>query len=70
MIRGESARHSLNGHLHYPNDFGSLNEDATDKIHPYHTDYNSRPSNSISLMTVIVSTSGRLHCEFVRLLFL
>ena len=28
------------------------------------------PSNVISFMTAITSTSGRLHCEFVRLFFL
>ena len=30
----------------------------------------SNPPNDISLMSAIVSTSGRLHSEFVRLLFL
>ncbi len=34
------------------------------------TDYHNRPSNSISFMTAIVSTSGCLHSEFVCLLFL
>ena len=81
---------SLNGHLHYPNDFyGQLNEDTVDKIRQYHhtdthvkvfylelvlsfhnkqkyhTDYNNRPSTTISFMFAILSTSGRLHCEFV-----
>jgi hypothetical protein len=61
---------SLNGHLHYPNDFdGSLNETATDKVRQYRVDYNNRPSNTISFMTSMVSTSGRLHCEFVSLFF-
>jgi hypothetical protein len=58
----------LNGHLYYPN--GPLNEAATDKIRQYRADYNNRPSNGISFMPAIASTSGRLHCEFVRLLFL
>jgi hypothetical protein len=41
----------------YPNDIHRLlNEDVTDKIRNYHTDYNS--------------TYGRLHTEFVCLLFL
>jgi hypothetical protein len=33
-------------------------------------DYNNNPPNSISFMTTIVSTSGRLHSELVRLLVL
>ncbi len=33
--------------------------------------YNNRPSNAISFkLSAIASTSGRLHCEFVCLLFL
>ncbi len=68
---GSSSDPSINGHLHYPNDLdGSLKETATDKIRQYHTDYNNRPSNSISFMSVIVSTSGCLHSELVCLLFL
>jgi hypothetical protein len=47
-----------------------LNEDATDKIRAYREDYNNRPSNAISFMPAIDSTSGRLHSEFVGLLFL
>ncbi len=67
---GSSSDPSINGHLHYPNDLdGSLKEDVTDKIRQYHTDYNNRPSNPISFMSVIASTSGRLHSELVRLLF-
>jgi len=55
----------------YPNDVdGTLNEVVDDKIRAYHTDYTNRPSNTISFMTVISSTSGRIHSEFVRLLFL
>ncbi len=54
---GSSSDPNLNDHLHYPNDIDkSLNEPATDKIR--------------SFMTVITSTSGRLHSEFIRLLFL
>ncbi len=49
---------------------GTLNESTTDKIRQYLSDYNNRPSNSISFMTVITSTSGCLHSELVRLLFL
>jgi hypothetical protein len=47
----------------------SLNEDATDKIRKYRADYNNNP-NTISFMTLIASTSGRLHSEFIRILFL
>jgi hypothetical protein len=68
---GSSSDPSINGHLHYPNDLdGPLNEVAADKIRQYRADYNNRPSNAISFMPVIAITSGRLHCEFVRLLCL
>ncbi len=67
---GSSSDPSINGHLHYPNDLDrSLNE-AADKIRQYRADYNNRPSNPISFMPAIASTSGRLHSELVRLLFL
>jgi hypothetical protein len=33
-------------------------------------DYNNRPPSAVSFMPTIASTSGRLHSEFVRLLFL
>jgi hypothetical protein len=66
-----SSDPSINGHLHYPNALdGPLNEAAADKIRQYRADYNNRPSTAISFMPAIASTSGRLHCEFVRLLFL
>jgi hypothetical protein len=64
---------TLNGTLHYlnPNDIDrSLNEVTDDKIRKYHTDYNNNPPNSISFIPAITSTSDRLHCEFIRLLFL
>jgi hypothetical protein len=68
---GRSSDPSINGHLHYPNDVDrSLNETATDKIRKYRADYNNNPPNDISFMSVIASTSGRIHSEFVRLLFL
>ena len=67
---GSSSDPSLNGHLHYPNDIDrSLHETATDKIRKYHTDYNNNPPVTVSFIPVIVSTSGRLHSEFIRLLF-
>ncbi len=68
---GSSSDPNLNGHLYYPNDIDrSLNETAGDKIRKYRSDYNNSPPNAISFMTVISSTSGRLHSEFVRLLYL
>ena len=49
-----------------------LNEAADDKIRQYRVDSNNlnRTSNAISFIPVIGSTSGRIHSEFVRLLFL
>jgi hypothetical protein len=41
-----------------------------DKIWKYRADYNNRPPSAVSFMPAIGSTSGRLHSEFVRLLFL
>ena len=68
---GSSSDPNINGHLHYPHDLdGSLNEAAADKIRQYRADYNNRPSNAISFIPAVASTSGRLHSEFVRLLFL
>jgi hypothetical protein len=68
---GSSSDPNLNGHLLYPHDVDkSINETVTDKIRKYHTDYNNNPPSEVSLMSVIASTSGRLHSEFVRLLFL
>jgi hypothetical protein len=62
---------TLNGHLHYPNDIDrSLNESAGDKIRKYRSDSNNNPPHTISFMSSIPSTSGRLHSEFVLLLFL
>ena len=61
---------SINGNLHYPTDIHrTLNETTTDKILQYRVDYNNRPSHAISFMTVIDSTSGCLHGEYVWLLF-
>ncbi len=68
---GSSSDPSLNGNLHYPNNIDrSLNETADDKIRKYHSDYNNNSPNTVSIMPVIAGTSGRLHSEFVRLLFL
>ncbi len=63
---GSSSDPSLNGHLHYPNDVDkSLNEKRK-----YHSDCDSNPPSAVSFMPAIISTSRRLHSEFIRLLFL
>ena len=68
---GSTTDPTPNGHLHYPNDLDKpLNEAEADKIRKYRADYNNNPPNAISFMSVIASTSGRLHSEFVRILFL
>ncbi len=68
---GSSTDPNLNGHLKWPNNFDqSLNDATADKVRKYRADYNNRPPSAVSFMTAIVSTSGRLHSEFVRLLFL
>jgi hypothetical protein len=70
---GSSSDPILNGQLHYhiTQDIDkSLNEAAADKIRKYRADYNKNPPNAISFMPAIASTSGRLHSEFIRLLFL
>jgi len=69
---GRRSDPSLNGHLNYLNDLdGSLNEAADNKIRQYRTDYIIVPLtlDPVCLMSAIVSTSGSLHSEFVRLLF-
>ena len=68
---GSSTDPSLDGNLHYPNDIDrSINEAAADKIRKYRADYNNNPPSAVSFMPAIASTSGRLHSEFIRLLFL
>jgi hypothetical protein len=68
---GSSSDPSLNGHLRYPNNMDrSLYDAADDEIRKHHANYNNNPPNTVSFMTAIASTSGRLHGEFVRLLFL
>jgi hypothetical protein len=62
---------ALNGHLRYPNNLDqSLNDTSVDKIRRYHDDYSNNPPRGVDFMTTIVSTSGRLHGEFVRILFI
>ena len=68
---GRSSDLSINGNLHYPNDKDrSLNEVATEKNLKYRADYNNNPPISVAFVPAIASTSGRLHSEFIRLLFL
>jgi hypothetical protein len=68
---GSSADPSLNGHLKHPNNLDQLlNDEAADKIRKYRADYNNRSPSAVSFMTAIASTSGRLHSESVRILFL
>ncbi len=68
---GSRTDPNLNGHLKYPNNFDqSLNDEAGDKVRKYRTDYNNRTPSVVSFIPAIPRTSGRLHSEFVRLLFL
>ena len=68
---GSRSDPSINGHLYYSHDLDRpLNEVDADKIRQYRADYDNRPSHSISFMSDIAGTSGRLHYEFVFLLFL
>jgi hypothetical protein len=73
IVSEVAADPNLNGKLHYPNPNDidrSLTEAAADKIRKYRADYNNNPPNAVSFMPAIASTSGRLHSEFIRLLFL
>ncbi len=68
---GSSTDPTLNGQVRYPNNLDqSLNDTTADKVRKYRADYNMNPPNTVSFMPVIASTSGRLHSEFVGLLFL
>jgi len=68
---GSSANPALNGTLTYPNNIDeSLNKAANDKIRKYRADYNNNPPNAVAFMPAIAGTTGRLHSEFIRLLFL
>jgi hypothetical protein len=70
---GSSADSNLNGHLHYPNDMGrSLNRLPLTKLENIALTIllNNNPPNAISFIPDVSSTSGRLHSEFERLLFL
>ena len=68
---GSSTDPTLNGHLRHPHNLDqSFNDAAADKIRKYRADYNNNPPQAVAFMPVIGSTSGRLHSEFIRLLFL
>jgi hypothetical protein len=60
----------MNGRLHYNDIDKSLNETANDKIRKYRADYNNNPPNAVAFMPAIAGTNGRLHSDFIRLLFL
>jgi hypothetical protein len=65
-----SSDPTLNGRLHYNDIDKSLNEDVNDKIRKYRADYNNNPPNVVVFMSAIAGTNGRLHSDFIRLLFL
>jgi len=68
---GSNTDPTLNGPFRYSNKLDqSLNDTTADKIRKYRADNNNRTPNTVSFMSAIDSTSGRLHVEFVRLLFL
>jgi hypothetical protein len=68
---GSSADPALHGHLRYPNNLDqSLNDAAADKLREYRAEYNFNPPRGVGFMPAIASTSGRLHSEFIRILFL
>ncbi len=46
------------------------NEAANDKIRKYRADYNNNPPDAVAFMPAIAGTNGRLHSDFIRLLFL
>jgi hypothetical protein len=62
---GSSSDPSINGRLHYPNDIdGPLNEAAADKIRQYSSDYNNRPSNTISFMLGVYIVNLCAFCSY------
>ncbi len=68
---GSSADPALNGHLRYPNNLDqSLNDAAVAKLRKYRADYNFNPPRGVGFIPDIASTSGLLHSEFIRILFL
>ncbi len=67
---GSSSDPTLNVRLHYNDIDKSLNEDGNDKIRKYRADYNNNPLNDVVFIPDIAGTNGRLHGDFIRLLFL
>jgi hypothetical protein len=67
---GNISDPTLNGRLHYNDIDKSLNETVNDKIRKYRADYNNNPPNAVAFMPAIAGTNGRLHSDFIRLLFL
>ncbi len=67
---GSSSDPTLNGRLHYNDIDKSLNEAGNDKIRKYRVDYNNNPLNDVAFIPDIPGTNGRLHSDFIRLLFL
>jgi hypothetical protein len=68
---GSSADPALNGHLRYPNNLDqSLNDAVADKIRRYRVDYSNNPTRGVGFIPAVDSTSGSLHSEFIRILFL
>jgi hypothetical protein len=68
---GSRANPELNDTLTHPNNIDeSLNTSPNDKIRKYRADYNNNPPNAVAFMPDIPGTNGRLHSEFIRLLFL
>ncbi len=54
----------------YPNNLDqSLNDTAAHKLRKYRGDYNFNPTRGVSFIPTITSTCGRLHSEFIRILF-
>ncbi len=45
-------------------------KDGNDKNRKYRSDYNNNPTNTVEFMSAIGGTNGRLHSDFIRLLFL
>ena len=46
------------------------NESVNDNIRKYRADYNNNPPTAVEFMWSITGTNGRLHSDFIRLLFL
>ncbi len=67
---GSSSDPTLNGRLHYNDIDKSLNASPNDKIRKHRTDYNNNPLNDVTFIPAMSGTNGRLHSDFIRLLFL